>query len=115
MQRIRSIFACANPTPEIFPEEAKAGGAAVVATGRSDFPNQINNVLAFPVFSGCNGRAGVGHQRRDEDRRRLRHCNLVSDGEPDGRIHHARPFDPRVRDAVAQTVAAGPKKRGRKN
>jgi malate dehydrogenase (oxaloacetate-decarboxylating) len=47
------IFACANPTPEIFPDEAKAGGAAVVATGRSDFPNQINNVLAFPgIFRG---------------------------------------------------------------
>lgn len=47
------VFACANPTPEIFPDEAKAGGAAVVATGRSDFPNQINNVLAFPgVFRG---------------------------------------------------------------
>lgn len=48
------IFACANPTPEIFPDEAKAGGAAVVATGRSDFPNQINNVLAFPgIFRGA--------------------------------------------------------------
>ena len=48
------IFACANPTPEIFPGEAKAGGAAVVATGRSDFPNQINNVLAFPgIFRGA--------------------------------------------------------------
>ena len=47
------IFACANPTPEIMPEEAKAGGAAVIATGRSDFPNQINNVLAFPgIFRG---------------------------------------------------------------
>ena len=46
------IFACANPTPEIFPDEAKAGGAKVVSTGRSDFPNQINNVLAFPgVFA----------------------------------------------------------------
>jgi malate dehydrogenase (oxaloacetate-decarboxylating) len=48
------IFACANPTPEIFPDEAKAGGAAVVATGRSDYPNQINNVLAFPgIFRGA--------------------------------------------------------------
>ncbi len=45
------LFACANPTPEIFPDDAKAGGARVVATGRSDFPNQINNVLAFPVSS----------------------------------------------------------------
>ena len=48
------IFACANPTPEIFPDEAKAGGAAVISTGRSDFPNQVNNVLAFPgIFRGA--------------------------------------------------------------
>ena len=54
MNRDAIIFACANPTPEIFPEDAKAGGAAVVATGRSDYPNQINNVLAFPgVFRGA--------------------------------------------------------------
>ena len=54
MNRDAIIFACANPTPEIFPDEAKAGGAAVVATGRSDYPNQINNVLAFPgIFRGA--------------------------------------------------------------
>ena len=53
MNKDAIIFACANPTPEIFPDEAKAGGAAVIATGRSDFPNQINNVLAFPgIFRG---------------------------------------------------------------
>ena len=47
------IFACANPTPEIFPDEAKAAGASVVCTGRSDFPNQVNNVLVFPgIFRG---------------------------------------------------------------
>ena len=60
MNRDAVIFACANPTPEIFPEEAKAGGARIVATGRSDYPNQINNVLAFPgVFRGEIGRAHV--------------------------------------------------------
>ena len=54
MNRDAILFACANPTPEIFPDEAKAGGAKVVATGRSDFPNQINNVLAFPgIFRGA--------------------------------------------------------------
>ena len=54
MNRDAIIFACANPTPEIFPDDAKAGGAAVVATGRSDYPNQINNVLAFPgIFRGA--------------------------------------------------------------
>ena len=54
MNRDAIIFACANPTPEIFPDDAKAGGAAVVSTGRSDYPNQINNVLAFPgIFRGA--------------------------------------------------------------
>ena len=53
MNRDAIVFACANPTPEIFPDEAKAGGAKVVSTGRSDYPNQINNVLAFPgIFRG---------------------------------------------------------------
>jgi malate dehydrogenase (oxaloacetate-decarboxylating) len=54
MNKDAIVFACANPTPEIFPDEAKAGGAAVISTGRSDFPNQINNVLAFPgIFRGA--------------------------------------------------------------
>ena len=54
MNRDAIVFACANPTPEIFPDEAKAGGAKVVSTGRSDYPNQINNVLAFPgIFRGA--------------------------------------------------------------
>ena len=54
MNRDAIVFACANPTPEIFPEEAKAGGAAVVSTGRSDYSNQVNNVLAFPgIFRGA--------------------------------------------------------------
>ena len=60
MNRDAIIFACANPTPEIFPEEAKAAGAAVVSTGRSDYPNQINNVLAFPgIFRGTFDVPGV--------------------------------------------------------
>ena len=54
MNRDAIIFACANPTPEIFPDDAKAGGARVISTGRSDFPNQINNVLAFHgIFRGA--------------------------------------------------------------
>ena len=53
MNRDAIIFACANPTPEIFPDDAKAGGAKVISTGRSNYPNQINNVLAFPgIFRG---------------------------------------------------------------
>ncbi len=68
MARDAVIFACANPTPEIFPDEAKAGGAAVVSTGRSDYPNQINNVLAFPgIFRGAFDVRAQYHQRRDED------------------------------------------------
>ena len=54
MNRDAIIFACANPTPEIFPDDAKAGGAAVIATGRSDYPNQVNNILVFPgIFKGA--------------------------------------------------------------
>ena len=54
MNKDAIVFACANPTPEIFPDEAKAGGARAVSTGRSDYPNQINNVLAFPaIFRGA--------------------------------------------------------------
>jgi malate dehydrogenase (oxaloacetate-decarboxylating)(NADP+) len=66
------IFAMANPDPEITPEEvAEVRSDAIVATGRSDYPNQINNVLGFPfIFRGRLGRAGLDHQRGHEDRRR---------------------------------------------
>ena len=61
------VFAMANPVPEIWPEDAKKGGAAVVGTGRSDYPNQINNVLAFPgIFRGALDVRATRHQRRDE-------------------------------------------------
>lgn len=100
------IFACANPTPEIFPEDAKAGGAKVVATGRSDFPNQINNVLAFPgVFRGT-----FDVRARDiNDEMKIAAANalagLISDDElsPDYIIPKA--FDKRVGPAVAKAVA----------
>ena len=69
MNKDAIVFACANPTPEIFPEDAKAGGAKVVSTGRSDYPNQINNVLAFPgIFRGAFDVRAVGYQRGDEGR-----------------------------------------------
>ena len=71
MNKDAIVFACANPTPEIFPDDAKAGGARVVATGRSDYPNQINNVLAFPgIFRGALDVRAQRHQRGDEDGRR---------------------------------------------
>ena len=100
------IFACANPTPEIFPEEAKAGGAKVVATGRSDFPNQVNNVLAFPgIFRGALD--VLASDINDEMKIAAAYAlaGLVSDEElnPDYVLPAA--FDPRVGPAVAKAVA----------
>ena len=98
------IFACANPTPEIFPDDAKAGGAAVVATGRSDYPNQINNVLAFPgVFRGAlDARAS---DINDDMKIAAAHAlaDLVGDDLSADYIIPAA-FDPRVKDAVASAV-----------
>lgn len=106
MNRDAIVFACANPTPEIFPEDAKAGGAKVVSTGRSDYPNQINNVLAFPgIFRGTfDVRAS---EINDEMNMAAAHAlaALISDEElsPDYIIPKA--FDPRVGPAVAKAVA----------
>ncbi|MBC8533121.1 NAD(P)-dependent malic enzyme [Yeguia hominis] len=100
------IFACANPTPEIFPDDAKAGGAAVIATGRSDFPNQINNVLAFPgIFRGTfDVRAS---DINDAMKIAAAHAlaDLISDEELSADYIIPAAFDPRVRDAVATAVA----------
>ena len=107
------IFACANPTPEIFPDEAKAGGAAVVATGRSDFPNQVNNVLAFPgVFRGA-----LDVRARDiNDQMKIAAAyaiaDLVSPEELDADHIMPAAFDPRVKDAVAQAVARAARESG---
>ena len=107
------VFACANPTPEIFPDEAKAAGAAVVATGRSDFPNQINNVLAFPgVFRGTfDVRASdINDEMKIAAAEAL--TSLIADGDlnADYIIHAA--FDPRVGTAVAKAVAEAARKSG---
>ena len=107
------IFACANPTPEIFPDEAKAGGAKVVSTGRSDFPNQINNVLAFPgVFRGAfDVRAkDINDEMNNAASEAL--AALISDEElsPDYIIPKA--FDKRVGPAVAKAVADAARKTG---
>ena len=106
MNKDAVIFACANPTPEIFPDEARAGGAAVIATGRSDFPNQINNVLAFPgIFRGAfDVRArDINEEMKVAAANAL--AGLISDEEltPDYIIPAA--FDPRVGKAVAAAVA----------
>ena len=100
------IFACANPTPEIFPDEAKAGGARVISTGRSDFPNQINNVLAFPgVFRGAfDVRArDINEEMKMAASKAL--AGLISDEELNEDYIIPAPFDPRVKDAVAKAVA----------
>ena len=100
------IFACANPTPEIMPEEAKAGGAAVIATGRSDFPNQINNVLAFPgIFRGTfDVRASdINEEMKMAAARAL--AELVSEEELSAEYIIPKAFDPRVGKAVSAAVA----------
>ena len=99
------VFACANPTPEIFPDEAKQAGAAVVSTGRSDYPNQINNVLAFPgIFRGAlDARAS---EINDAMKIAAAHAiaGLVSDEELSCDNILPQAFDPRVGKAVAEAV-----------
>ena len=107
------VFACANPTPEIFPDEAKAGGAAVVSTGRSDFPNQINNVLAFPgIFRGAfDVRAS---DINEEMKMAAAHAlaELISDEELNADYIIPKAFDKRVGPAVAKAVAEAARKTG---
>ena len=106
MNKDAVIFACANPTPEIFPEDAKAGGAAVIATGRSDFPNQINNVLAFPgIFRGTfDVRAGdINEAMKVAAANAL--AELISDEELSADYIIPKAFDKRVGPAVAKAVA----------
>ena len=100
------IFACANPTPEIFPDEAKAGGAAVISTGRSDFPNQINNVVAFPgIFRGTFDvhASDINESMKLAAAKAL--ADLISDEELSAEYIIPKAFDPRVKDAVAKAVA----------
>lgn len=105
MNRDAIIFACANPTPEIFPDEAKAGGAKVISTGRSDFPNQINNVLAFPgIFRGAlDARASdINDAMKIAAAKAL--AGLISDEELSADYIIPAAFDPRVKHAVASAV-----------
>lgn len=107
------IFACANPTPEIFPEEAQKGGAAVIATGRSDFPNQINNVLAFPgVFRGTfDVRAKtINEEMKMAAAEAL--ASLIPDEELSVEYIIPNAFDPRVGKAVAKAVAEAARRSG---
>lgn len=107
------IFACANPTPEIFPDEAKAAGAAIVSTGRSDYPNQVNNVLAFPgIFRGAlDVRAReINTEMKLAAAKAL--AALVSDDELGADNILPAAFDPRIKDAIASAVAEAARKSG---
>ena len=113
MNKDAVVFACANPTPEIFPDDAKAGGAKVVSTGRSDFPNQINNVLAFPgIFRGAfDVRA---KEINDEMKLAVSEAlaNLITDEELSPEYIIPKAFDKRVGPAVAKAVAEAAKRTG---
>lgn len=113
MNRDAIVFACANPTPEIFPDEAKAGGAKVVATGRSDFPNQINNVLAFPgIFRGAfDVRArDINDEMKIAAAKAL--AGLISEEELNADYIIPAAFDERVGGTVAKAVAEAARKSG---
>ncbi len=113
MNKDAIIFACANPTPEIFPEEAKEGGAAVIATGRSDFPNQINNVLAFPgIFRGTFDVRASDINDEMKVAAAMAIADLVSDTELNADYIVPAAFDERVGKAVAKAVAEAAKKSG---
>jgi len=107
------IFACANPIPEIFPEDAKEAGAAVVSTGRSDFPNQINNVLCFPgIFRGALDVRAKDINDKMKVAAAYAIAGLVSDQELNAEYILPAAFDERVKDAVAKAVAEAAKKSG---
>ncbi len=100
------IFACANPVPEIYPEDAKAGGAAVIATGRSDFPNQVNNVLAFPgIFRGALDVRASDINDEMKIAAAYAIAELVSDEELNPEYILPAAFDKRIKDTVAKAVA----------
>ena len=106
MNKDAIVFACANPTPEIFPEDAKAGGAAVISTGRSDFPNQINNVLAFPgIFRGTFDVRASDINEEMKMAAAMALANLISDEELSADYIIPYAFDPKVGPAVAKAVA----------
>ena len=107
------IFAMANPTPEIMPDEAKAGGARIVATGRSDFPNQINNVLVFPgIFRGALDARATGITEPMKVAAAKAIASIVTDEELNEEYIIPNPFDDRVAPAVAKEVAEEAKRSG---
>ena len=113
MNRDAIIFACANPTPEIFPDDAKAGGAKVISTGRSDFPNQINNVLAFPgIFRGAFDVRASDINEEMKMAAAMALAALVPEEELNENNIMPQAFDPRVGPAVARAVAEAARRTG---
>ena len=113
MNKDAIVFACANPTPEIFPDEAKAAGARVVSTGRSDFPNQINNVLAFPgIFRGTFDVRASDINEEMKMAASLALAGLIADDELSEDYIIPKAFDPRVGPTVAKAVAEAARKSG---
>ena len=113
MNKDSIIFACANPTPEIFPDDAKAGGAAVISTGRSDYPNQVNNVLAFPgIFRGTFDVRASDINEEMKMAAAMALANLISDDELNADYIIPKAFDPRVGPAVAAAVAEAARNSG---
>ncbi len=107
MNRDSILFAMANPVPEIMPDVAKAAGARIIGTGRSDFPNQINNVVAFPgIFKG----ALEGRAERITEKMKLAAAEAIAGLVPDDQLCDEcimpEAFDPRVADAVSRAVKA---------
>ncbi|MGZ4133575.1 MAG: NAD(P)-dependent malic enzyme, partial [Tumebacillaceae bacterium] len=106
MNRDAIIFAMATPTPEIFPEDALAAGASVVGTGRSDYPNQINNVLAFPgIFRGALDVRATTINEEMKIAAAYAIAELISEDELSNEYVIPRPFDPRVVPSVSYAVA----------
>ena len=113
MNRDAIVFACANPTPEIFPEDAREGGARVVATGRSDYPNQINNVLAFPgIFRGAFDVRASDINEEMKMAAAMALAGIIADEELSEENIIPQPFDQRVVPAVAKAVAEAARKTG---
>ena len=113
MNKDAIIFACANPTPEIYPEEAKEAGAAVIATGRSDYPNQINNVLAFPgVFRGTFDVRASDINEEMKMAAAMALADLISPEELCPEYIIPKAFDPKVGPAVAAAVAEAARRSG---
>ena len=113
MNKDAVVFACANPTPEIFPDDAKAGGAKVVSTGRSDYPNQINNVLAFPgIFRGALDVRASDINEEMKMAAAMALASIIPDEELNENNIIPQPFDKRVVPAVAKAVAEAARRTG---